>query len=213
MNDKLVIFDMDGTLVDTRKDITLSINYVRGTKSLPPLSESEVIKIINSKREELAMKFYGTETYLPEDRALFEEHYKEQCTKNVVLFDGVYDTLELLKKMNIKLSVATNAPTKFGERILLAAGIGGFFDYIVGACKVKKPKPDREMVDYINNFYGNRILSAQNTLIVGDNYTDINAGLNAGITSVFVKWGYGTFHEEFKPHYSLSSFDEILDII
>ena len=50
-------------------------------------------------------------------------------------------------------------------------------------------------------------------MIVGDNYTDINAGLNAGITSVFVKWGYGTFHEEFKPHYCLDSFHDILKIV
>lgn len=213
MTDKLLIFDMDGTLVDTRSDITVSINHVRAAKKLPPLPESEVVKIINSKREELAVKFYGTETYLPEDRKLFEEHYKEQCTKNVVLFDNVLKTLQLLKEMNVKMSVATNAPTKFGEMILNAAGISGYFDHIVGACKVKKPKPDSEMIEYINNFYGKRILSAQNTMIVGDNHTDINAGLNAGITSVFASWGYGTFHEEFVPHYFLKSFDEILEII
>lgn len=213
MPDKLLIFDMDGTLVDTRKDITLSINYVRGTKYLPSLSESEVIKIINSKREELAMKFYGTETYLPEDRRLFEEHYKEQCTKNAVLFDGVLETLKLLKEMKIKMSVATNAPTKFGQKILSSVGISEYFDHIVGACKVKNPKPDKEMIEYINNLYVGRVLSSKNTIIVGDNYTDVNAGLNAGITSVFVKWGYGTFHGDSKPHYILDRFDKILEIV
>jgi len=213
MNEKLLIFDMDGTLVDTRHDITTSINYVRGLKNMPPLTQNEVLEIINHKREELAKKLYDTDSYLPEDRAVFEEHYRDQCTKNVVPFDGVVETLTVLKKTGAKMSVATNAPTEFGERILKAAGIEYFFDFIIGACKVNNPKPDSEMIYLIGKLYNCGILNCESTFIIGDNYTDITAGKNAGIKSVFANWGYGKFHEEAKPHYQAGNFSEILKIV
>ncbi len=213
MAEKLLIFDMDGTLVDTRYDITTSINYVRNLKNMPPLTQSEVLEIINHKREELAKRLYNTDSYLPEDRAVFEEHYRAQCTKNAAPFEGVADTLEALKKAGAKMSVATNAPTEFGERILKAAGIDHFFDYIIGACKVNSPKPDSEMIHLIGKLYNDWHISCKSTYIIGDNYTDITAGKNAGITSIFAKWGYGTFHDEAKPHYQADNFREILEII
>lgn len=213
MTDKLLIFDMDGTLVDTRHDITVSINYVRKIKNMPPLSQQEVLDIINQKRDELAKRFYNTESYLPEDRAVFEEHYSRQCVKNVAPFEGVSDTLDLLKKLNVRMSVATNAPTKFGERILKAAGIGHYFDYIIGACKVEKPKPDAEMIHLIGRLYSDFKFAPERTFIVGDNYTDITAGSNAGIKSVFANWGYGSFHENVKPNFYADSFGEILKIV
>jgi len=213
MAGKLLIFDMDGTLVDTRHDITSSINYVRSLKNMPPLTQNEVLEIINHKREELAKRLYNTDSYLPEDRVAFEEHYRNQCTKNAAPFEGVAETLKILKKTGIKMSVATNAPTEFGERILKAAEIGHFFDFIIGACKVSNPKPDTEMINLIVKLYNSGNTHRESTFIIGDNYTDITAGKNAGITSIFAKWGYGTFHEEAKPHYQIDNFSEILKII
>jgi phosphoglycolate phosphatase len=210
MDNILVIFDMDGTLVDTRADITISINYVRKTKNLPPLTEEEVIKIINFKREELAKQLYHTETYLPEDRAIFEEHYKQQCSKNVRPYEGIVDLLDFLKSSGVKLSVATNAPTKFGERILSAAKIDHYFDHIVGSCKVKNAKPEPDMIYLIQDFYSDKNLNKN--FLVGDNHTDINAAKNANIPSIFVKWGYGSF-DGVTPDFTAETPEEIVKYI
>ncbi|MCB4203760.1 HAD family hydrolase [Deferribacterales bacterium Es71-Z0220] len=210
MDNILVIFDMDGTLVDTRKDITISINYVRNTKGLPPLDEQQVIKIINFKREKLALHLYHTEEYLPEDREIFENHYLTQCTKNVKPYEGVIELLSSLKKNNVKLSVATNAPTKFGERILSAAKIDHYFDHIVGSCKVKNAKPDPDMIYLIQDFYSDKNLNKN--FLVGDNHTDINAAKNANIPSIFVKWGYGSF-DGITPDFTAEKPEEIVKYI
>lgn len=210
MDNVLVIFDMDGTLVDTRTDITISINYVRKIKNLPPLTEEEVVKIINFKREELSKHLYHTETYLPEDREIFEEHYKQQCTKNVKTYKGISDLLDFLKSSGAKLSVATNAPTKFGERILTAAKIEHYFDYIVGSCKVKKAKPDPDMIYLIQDLYSDKTLIKK--FLVGDNYTDINAAKNANILSIFVKWGYGSL-DSTTPDFTAETPEEIIKYI
>lgn len=210
MDNVLVIFDMDGTLVDTRADITISINYVRKIKNLPPLTEEEVVKIINFKREELSKHLYHTETFLPEDREIFEEHYKHQCTKNVKTYKGIPDLLDFLKSSGAKLSVATNAPTKFGERILTAAKIEHYFDYIVGACNVKKAKPDPDMIYLILDLYSDKTIIKK--FLVGDNHTDINAAKNANIPSIFVKWGYGSF-DSATPDFTAETPEEIIKYI
>lgn len=211
MKDILFIFDMDGTLVDTREDITCSINYVRDKKGLPPLKVEEIIKIINFKRDELPKHLYNTETYLPSDRELFENHYMIQCTKNVRPFDGITGLLTTLKEMDVKMSVATNAPTKFAEKILSAANISHYFDFIIGACKVNNPKPAADMLYFIENKYmQNRKLSFKSKIFLGDSSIDIKAAKNANVTSIFVNWGYGGYDSEATPDFVISNPAELL---
>jgi len=213
MENTLIIFDMDGTLVDTRKDITISINFVRQLRNLPPLSQEEVLEIINQRKKNLSKQFYNTDSYLEKDKNAFERHYRKQCVKNVAPFPGVCNTLYKLKSLGAKMSVATNAPTEFAEIILEAARIKHYFDFIIGACKVKTPKPDAEIIHLITSLYNIDRIIPQKTYIVGDNYTDITAGKNAGITSVYAKWGYGSFHEDASPHFIAENFNDIINII
>ncbi len=91
---KIAIFDMDGTLLNSAKDITISINEVRRINhKLDGLSEDFVVEAINRDQRNLAELFYGTELYELRDKTMFEDHYHEQCVQNVYLYEGVKESL------------------------------------------------------------------------------------------------------------------------
>jgi phosphoglycolate phosphatase len=190
---KIVIFDMDGTLIDSKKDMTISVNYVRkNNHNLPPLSEELIVDAINRHERNLAMLFYETQTYEARDRELFEQHYKEQCIKHPYLYDGVKETLHALKDAGVKLSVATNAPTLFAQTMLRHLKIVDLFDVIVGADRVEKSKPSPDMIEYILHFY-EFMPQKDKAWMVGDNTKDIESAKRAGIEAVFAAWGFSSY--------------------
>lgn len=192
MMQKIVIFDMDGTLIDSKQDITTSVNYVRRhNHNLPPLSEDFVVDAINKHERNLAKLFYNTEHYEERDRVVFEQHYKEQCIQNVYLYDGVLELLEALHKRGVKMGVATNAPTKFATTMLASLEVEHFFELIVGADKVEHSKPDPAMLRLILNHcnYQDR----DRAWMVGDNSKDIQAAKSAAIEAIFAAWGFSSY--------------------
>ncbi len=194
---KVIIFDMDGTLLDSKKDITISINYVRQKHySLLPLSEDFIVQAINMEVRNLSKLFYDTEVYNEVDRDLFEAHYEKQCIQNSYLYNGVKTLLKNLKKEGIKLSVATNAPTKFAKEMLSHLQVADLFDVIIGADKVTASKPDPSMLHAILNFYGFD-KKKDRAWMVGDNSKDIKSAENAGIDAIFATWGFSP-HSDFE---------------
>lgn len=187
---KIVIFDMDGTLLDSKKDITISINYVREAHyNLAPLSEEFIVEAINMEVRNLPKLFYDTEVYLSKDRDLFEKHYDAQCVKNVYLYEGVKEMLELLVASHVKISVATNAPTQFALRMLEHLEVKNLFDIIIGADKVNNSKPSPEMLNSILEQY-EFDAKRHKAWMVGDNSKDILSAKSAGIDSIFATWGF-----------------------
>lgn len=195
---KLVVFDMDGTLIDSKRDITTSINYVRKSNhNLLPLSEEFIVKAINMEVRNLPKMFYETLTYQKKDRDIFEAHYEKECIKHPYLYEGVRETLDELFSNGVKLSVATNAPTKFAKRMLEHLEVANMFGVIIGADRVSASKPDPQMLYEIFNYYNFNI---KNDLgwMVGDNSKDMQCAKNAGIKSLFATWGFSSdsIHDE-----------------
>ena len=180
---------MDGTLIDSRKDITISVNYVRRVNhDLPPLSEEFIVDAINKKERNLAYLFYETETYEDRDRELFERHYHDQCIQHPYLYDGIKEVLSVLEENSVLMGVATNAPTKFATRMLESLGIAELFVKIVGADKTK-PKPDPDMVLQVLKACKFE-KSNDRAWMVGDNAKDIEVAKRSGIEAIYAMWGF-----------------------
>ncbi|MCD6259999.1 MAG: HAD family hydrolase [Helicobacteraceae bacterium] len=207
---KVVIFDMDGTLIDSQKDITISVNYVRQEKyKLKPLEMQFIVDAINMEVRNLPKLFYETEIYDPSARDMFEKHYYEQCVQNPYLYEGIEETLQTLVQNSVKLSVATNAPTQFAQRMLEHLGVSHLFDVIIGADKVSAAKPDPQMLLEILSHY-QYDKQKHKAWMVGDNSKDILSAKAAQIDSMFATWGFTPKAE----HPTLLSHPkEILDIV
>lgn len=192
MKKKCIIFDMDGTLVDSSIGITKSVNYVREHIGLGPIEKSELVRYINDPNEHLPLRFYGTPEYDPTHKALFGEHYLEHCTHELRMYEGVGELLEAYSYKS-HLGVATNAWDYFAKKMLDHCGVGRFFDGIVGANTYGVSKPDPLM---LHKLIESLHVSPESAILVGDSLKDAYAAQRANIPFVYVTWGYGAYEPE-----------------
>lgn len=207
---QIVLFDMDGTLIDSGLDITLSINHVRSScYGLEPLSVQAVIDAINAPVRNLAEIFYARSYYEQRARDLFEEHYFEQCIQNVAPYDGVPQLLNALHENHTIMGVATNAPSIFAKRMLNYLGLDSYFQMILGADDVEEPKPHPQILQHHLNRY-DYSPETDCAWMIGDNSKDMEAAARAGVKSIFAGWGFSSQGE---GDYFASTPESLLNII
>jgi len=189
---RVIIFDMDGTLLDSSKSITKSINYVRKELGLPPFSVEKVTKLINEPDINLPKLFYEERKPYEECRKIFEKHYYEQCVKDMSIYEGIEDMLKKLSKDGYILSVATNAREKYAKKMLNHQNIDKYFRFILGSDSLNSRKPDPQMIHHILNECK---IDKNEAVMIGDSLKDEEAAKNAGVEYIFVTWGFGECKE------------------
>lgn len=185
---KSIIFDMDGTLIDSSTAMTNSVNHVRASIGLAPVAKEYLEYHINEPDHDLPMKFYETPEYAPEHQKLFREHYLGTLHLHVKPYEGVFELLDMLRSKEMILSVATNAADIFANHMLESCKMKHYFSYIVGANNVKNRKPDPDMVELIMKQTG---IDKTKSILIGDSIKDQGAAENANIAFAFADWGYG----------------------
>ncbi len=194
MSEKCIIFDMDGTLVDSKKNITSSVNYTRKAYNLEPISEDLIYKYINNPEENLSLRFYGEEVFTQKTRKIFYEHYIDECIKNLHVYDGIIDVLKYFKN-RAKIAIATNAYDVFCIKMMKHLNLTGYFDLIVGANSSNSSKPDAKMLTFI---FDKLHVKAKNSVLIGDSLKDELCAKNANSHFIFATWGYGEYKSDEK---------------
>ena len=207
LNYDAVIFDMDGTLTNSRNAIVSSINYARNLKGLESLDALDIMEKVNTLTYDSAFVFYG-ESPSEADHAHFEERYAMEC-RYIKAYSGIKELLERLTTLGLKLAVATNATKHFAELTLANAGLIDFFASIVGATCIPRPKPAPDMLLHTLDVL--RIADKKRAVFVGDSGKDMQAAKAAGVEAVFVSWGYGT--ENQLADHTIDKPEDLLKII
>ena len=215
MNKGLIIFDFDGTLGDTRRNIVTTMQMTIAELHLPIRSEEECAAttglplagcfrtLFPDIQQELIPRC--AETY----RRFFNENLK---TIHPDAFPGVVETLSILHQKGFVLTIASSRSRNSLTELTRNMGITDYISYILGADDVKEAKPKPEPV---LKTLGEMHYDASETLVVGDMAVDIQMGANAGAKTCGVTWGNGTKDEleEAGADFVINSIDELIGII
>jgi len=194
MNKSLIIFDMDGTLVDSSRLLANAINHVRSRLGLPPMPYDAIIGAVNDHHLNPARYFYESEQFLPIHEQYFSEYYTANHTTQLRLYKGIHPLLKSLKAAGKTLALATNAHRISALESLEHLGITSCFDAVACHDDVPHPKPAPDMLYHILKTLD---LPKQSALFVGDGPRDEEAAEAAGIDYLMVDWGF-TEHAEDK---------------
>jgi phosphoglycolate phosphatase len=189
---ELIIFDMDGTLIDSGNVITNTINFVRGHLGLEAIEKNLMLEQLNNPDINSAEYFYGTSEFTDEQTALFTEYYDKHCITDIVLYDGIKELLETLEEHFI-LTVATNASRDFAIKMIEYLDIDSHFDLVVGATCVKNSKPHPEMILKTLDSFN---IQPNKAILIGDSHKDKRAADAANIDNILVNWGFTNHTQE-----------------
>ena len=183
---KTIIFDMDGTILDSSYAIVEGINSIRKSLGLEVLDLVSIMRIVNDPCVNWAQELYEMEQVTPAITQRFEILFKSLHVEHSFLYDGIKELLFTCKEAGCHVALATNAPDFAAHGIIKKFGLENVFAQVIGANQVAYPKPHPEMLL--------RIKESQDfdeVWMVGDSEKDRQAALNANVRYLHVNWGFG----------------------
>ena len=206
MEKQLLIFDLDGTLAETREDLTTGINLMRAHYTLPPVDVETVISHIgNGVRELVEGCLQGMDVDVDEALALYKTFYVEHMFDETRLYPGVEEGL--MKLSGHELAVLSNKPGDLTRAILKHLGVGDLFSRMLGGGDLPNLKPAPDGIEALIAESG---IATENTWMIGDHHTDLEVAHNAGVKSGFVTYGIG-HAGEFTADQTWNGFEELTE--
>lgn len=209
----LVMFDLDGTLVDTSRDIAASMNHVLRGEGMEELPVERVVQFVGyGVRRLLQRGFEAVGRTLDgyEDRLyeVFVEHYRAHMLDTTRLYPGVAETLARLGGR--RLAVVTNKPERPAHEILQGLGVHGRFAAVVGGDTLERRKPDPLPVTHLLEKFG---VEPARALMVGDTGVDIATAKAAGARSCVVRYGYAYCDDLSAADWTIDRFADLLQVV
>ncbi len=185
----LAVFDLDGTLIDSKDDLANSVNATRAHVGLPPLTPATIYSFVGNGAPVLIRKSLG-EGYSEEDLAsaldYFIRHYHEHCLDSTVLYPGMRECLDELRDAGVRLAVLTNKPVRISRVIVEGLGLAGHFFQVYGGNSFATKKPDPEG---LLRLIMEADVPLDRVLMIGDSSVDVHTAINAGVPSLGVTYG------------------------
>ena len=185
-----LIFDLDGTLVDTKADLAAATNFMLSALELPTLTIAQVERLVGEGVRVLVDRALGPQRadLVPRGFALFMEYYTAHLLDQTQPYEGIFALLAAARAQGIVLSVLTNKPEVPSQAILTGLGLADFFVALIGGDTLPVHKPDPQGVHYLQQLTA---IDLAATLLIGDSGIDIETGRAAGVTTCGVTWGFG----------------------
>lgn len=210
----LLIFDLDGTLIDSKRDLANSVNATRIHMGREPIDDEVVSSWVGNGAPVLIRRAMGPDA--PEgdvERALayFLAYYRDHMLDNTVLYPGVREGLDKLSAAGVRMAVLTNKPVRFSQALIAGLGVGEHFFRVYGGNSFDQKKPHPIGIDTLRDEAG---APAERTLMIGDSAVDILTARNAGVPSCGVTWGLqpeGLRAE--RPDLLVDRMDELTDYV
>jgi len=220
-NKELIIFDLDGTLIDSVPDLALSVNYTLKSLGRDLFSEDIIRTWVGNGASTLVKRALDASYCSDEDISdelfkkalnIFLDYYSNNLTKSTILYKGVKSTLEYLQNKGYHLVIVTNKPYDFIEPILEYLELSDLFEYYIGGDSLDLKKPDPAPLLHVCKKLD---ISVDKSLMIGDSKNDIIAANKANIDSIAVSYGYN-YDEDisvYDPNIVLDNFEDISKLV
>ncbi|HBM79608.1 MAG TPA: phosphoglycolate phosphatase [Clostridiaceae bacterium] len=210
----IVLFDLDGTLTDSKIGITKSVQYALSKFGIIEDNLDNLKPFIGPPLADSFMEFYNfTLGEAKQAIEYYREYYKDKGMFENKTYDGIDDLLESLKKAGRNLTVATSKPTFFSEKILKHFNIDGYFEFIVGSELDGRRASKADVIEYaISQLHCTR---KEKIVMVGDRKHDVLGAKANGIDCIAVLYGYGSSAElkEAGPKYTIDTVQNLKKLL
>jgi phosphoglycolate phosphatase len=209
---RAVLFDLDGTLVDSLDDLTEAVNYMLANFSRQPLSSSQVRRLVGKGARNLVQRALGMQSSadIEQGLELFLKFNAAHIADKSRLYDGARQLLENLSHSGIRMAIISNKDAALSRLILETLAIDDFFEIICGGDTFAEMKPSPLPLMQVIGRFG---IPSSQALMVGDSSNDIQAGKQAGIATIGCTWGYGELAELLGADHLAASCNEVNSIL
>jgi phosphoglycolate phosphatase len=186
----LLIFDLDGTLIDSKLDLANAVNAARRHLSLEPIQNDTVYSYVGNGAPLLIRRAMGpnaSDALIAEALEFFLEFYRDHMLDHTRLYPGVQQALDAFKAQASPMAVLTNKPVRFSRELVKGLGLESYFFQVYGGNSFEQKKPHPVGVDTLRTEAG---AAADRTWMIGDSAVDIKTARNAGIRACGVTYGF-----------------------
>lgn len=185
----LLIFDLDGTLIDSKRDLTDSVNATRAWKNLPALPDDIVSAYVGNGAAMLIRRAlpHLTDEEHTEAHKFFLQYYRNHMLDATTLYPGVRQALDRLLAESVTMAILTNKPVKFSVRLIAGLNLERHFFRIYGGNSFDEKKPHPIGIETLMEESGS---DRARTIMVGDSAVDVTTARNANVQACGVSWGF-----------------------
>lgn len=207
----LMVFDLDGTLVDSVPDLAAALNRLMAVRALPAFTRPEVARMVGDGARALLERAFAARGRAMDDQALpdFLVDYGANAAHETQPYPGVHATLQRFAAAGWRMAVCTNKPEAPARTVLAALGLAPFFAAVGGGDSFAVRKPDPGHLRATIQAAGSTPAAA---VMAGDHHNDVLSAAGLGMPSIFAAWGYGSAETGAHASATALAFAELFDL-